>query len=187
MENPIKMDDLGVPLFSETSIYTLENRWRATPMYWLIMSWLLTFRDILGVASHLLLRWSISNWADDNHIVHDDDDDGGGGDDDGGGGDGGDDDDDDYDEDDDDYDDDDDDDDDDDVDVCTTHWLLHIVIYKIYIRIYIYTYCCIMLSVRLRFLGPWPWETTVSSVLTQWRWIFPPAALQFFWSTHVSW
>ena len=25
MENPIKMDDLGVPLFSETSIYDLEN------------------------------------------------------------------------------------------------------------------------------------------------------------------
>ena len=24
MENPIKMDDLGVPLFLETSIYTLE-------------------------------------------------------------------------------------------------------------------------------------------------------------------
>ena len=24
MENPIKMDDLGVPLFSETSIYVLE-------------------------------------------------------------------------------------------------------------------------------------------------------------------
>ena len=23
MENPIKMDDLGVPLFSETSIYTI--------------------------------------------------------------------------------------------------------------------------------------------------------------------
>ena len=25
MENPIKMDDLGVPLFSETSILTLDN------------------------------------------------------------------------------------------------------------------------------------------------------------------
>ena len=25
MENPIKMDDLGVPLFSETSIYCLES------------------------------------------------------------------------------------------------------------------------------------------------------------------
>ena len=25
MENPIKMDDLGVPLFSETSMYTPEN------------------------------------------------------------------------------------------------------------------------------------------------------------------
>ena len=25
MENPIKMDDLGVPLFSETSIYSLGN------------------------------------------------------------------------------------------------------------------------------------------------------------------
>ena len=40
--------------------------------------------------------------------------------------------------------------DDDDVDVFTTHWFLHIVIYIIYV------YCCIMLSVRLRFLGPWP-------------------------------
>ena len=26
MENPIKMDDLGVPLFSETSMYP-ENEW----------------------------------------------------------------------------------------------------------------------------------------------------------------
>ena len=25
VENPIKMDDLGVPLFSETSIYTVSN------------------------------------------------------------------------------------------------------------------------------------------------------------------
>ena len=25
MENPIKMDDLGVPLFSETSIYIMDN------------------------------------------------------------------------------------------------------------------------------------------------------------------
>ena len=27
MENPIKMDDLGVPLFSETSIYLPTSNW----------------------------------------------------------------------------------------------------------------------------------------------------------------
>ncbi len=27
MENPTKMDDLGVPLFLETSIYTIERFW----------------------------------------------------------------------------------------------------------------------------------------------------------------
>ena len=28
MENPIKMDDLGVPLFSETSLYYIPGRWQ---------------------------------------------------------------------------------------------------------------------------------------------------------------
>ena len=35
MENPIKMDDLGVPLFSETSIYPKQNLrrlWPSEPM-----------------------------------------------------------------------------------------------------------------------------------------------------------
>jgi len=27
MENPIKMDDLGVPLFLETSIYPIHGKW----------------------------------------------------------------------------------------------------------------------------------------------------------------
>ena len=35
MENPMKMDDLGVPLFSETSIYSAKNpaRLQALPVW----------------------------------------------------------------------------------------------------------------------------------------------------------
>ena len=33
MENPIKMDDLGVPLFSETPKYLLESRIQPTEIY----------------------------------------------------------------------------------------------------------------------------------------------------------
>ena len=30
MENPIKMDDLGVPLFSETSIYQSKEKYKGS-------------------------------------------------------------------------------------------------------------------------------------------------------------
>jgi len=47
MENPIKMDDLGVPLFSETPIYHLERMDGTTPVNWFI-TWPLTERPPFG-------------------------------------------------------------------------------------------------------------------------------------------
>ena len=41
-ENPIKMDDLGVPLFSETPIctyITLQSTWRKSPKKLLLEKW----------------------------------------------------------------------------------------------------------------------------------------------------
>ena len=34
MENPIKMDDLGVPLFSETSMYTIVDPYWSVQCFW---------------------------------------------------------------------------------------------------------------------------------------------------------
>ena len=40
MENPIKMDDLGVPLFSETSKFTQTNCEHLPPPFWSLLAWI---------------------------------------------------------------------------------------------------------------------------------------------------
>ena len=37
MENPVKMDDLGVPLFSETSILASVNDWPAYNLWFMMV------------------------------------------------------------------------------------------------------------------------------------------------------
>ena len=34
MENPIKMDDLGVPLFLETPTWVFQNKYLVTPLFY---------------------------------------------------------------------------------------------------------------------------------------------------------
>ena len=51
MENPTKMDDLGVPLFSETSIYKWGIPWAYNPLTTYLftnISWGILARWVLG-------------------------------------------------------------------------------------------------------------------------------------------